>query len=99
MILERMLSCRRCLAHIVWAQVWYLEDVPMRRQPKLMPIDAPSGLVDNPKGNVAVHRSAAGAVRARVLKAGEEPMATEVRAMPHFATCNPKPNSAGRPRA
>lgn len=100
MIAEVPRGCRRCHAQIVWAQVWYLEDVPVRRAPKLMPVDAPSGLVDNAEGNLAVHRSSAGAFRARVLKAGEDPMATEVRGMPHFATCKPAPTTPGvDPRA
>jgi len=81
-------TCKACERPIAVARVWYLEDVPVRRPPTWMPLDLDP--LENADGNIAVHRSASGALRARVLHKGEDLIEHEVRAMPHFATCQGK---------
>lgn len=67
-------TCGSCAAPIVWAKT---------ATGSLMPLDAQPV----PDGNVAAYRDASGDVRARVLKAGEEPQPHERRGVSHFATC------------
>ena len=71
-----MAECRSCRITIDWAQLPDGKPVPVDR--------ASAG---DPKGNLAVHRTTAGTLKARVLKAGEQLQPGEVRGISHFASC------------
>lgn len=66
--------CASCGADVFWA---------ITPAGKRMPVD-PNPV---PDGNVAIYRDHLGALRARVLRAGEQPSAYERRGVAHFATC------------
>lgn len=86
----RLSKCTRCKAPIVWARTVAGENGPGG---KAMPLDPEP----NPAGNVAVRPQRRGELLARVLKADEDhDHHTEVRAMPHFATCKANPAVAGK---
>lgn len=88
MIVNGVRTCLRCRGHFALARVWFLDD-PARsaKAPTWMPVDVRDRDIENDEGNLAVHRLVTGELRARVLRKDQEPTATEVRAMPHFATC------------
>ena len=71
-----MAECRSCLIKIDWAQL---------PDGKPVPVDRSSA--GDPSGNLAVRRTGAGTLLARVLKQGEQPEPGEVRGISHFATC------------
>lgn len=66
--------CHSCGADIRWATM---------NSGKANPLDADP----TPDGNVAAHLDDHGVLRARVLKADEEPDAHERRGVSHFTTC------------
>lgn len=86
----RRAKCNRCKAPIMWARTVAGENGPGG---KAIPIDPDP----NPAGNVAVRPQRRGELLARVLTKGEDhDHQTEVRAMPHFATCAANPAVAGK---
>ena len=77
----RVMVCHRCKAEIVFARTMAS---PTGTGGKHMPLDR----VPNPEGNVAVREVATGVLWCRVLGKDEtHDIHTEVRAMPHFRTC------------
>lgn len=85
----RAATCARCRAPIVWARALATQS---GAGGKAMPLDP----VEDPAGNVACRPvNDRGGLVARVLLADETPDSfTELRAMPHFATC---PGEPGKP--
>ena len=71
-----MASCDSCHAEIDWALLPSGKRIPLDR--------ATAG---DPKGNLAVKRLDDGSLHARYLKNGDQPGASEVRGISHFATC------------
>jgi hypothetical protein len=69
-------ECRSCYSKIDWAQL---------PDGKGIPVDRSSA--GDPNGNLAVRRTRAGNLRARVLKSTEQPQPGEIRGVSHFATC------------
>jgi hypothetical protein len=69
-------NCRSCRIEIDWAQL-----------PDGKPVPVDRSNAGDPGGNLAVRRTAAGTLQARVLKAGEQLQAGEVRGISHFASC------------
>lgn len=88
----RVTTCGRCAAPMVWARTVATES---GRGGKAMPLDP----YENPDGNVAARAlTSSGQLVARVLCKGEtHDVTTEIRAMPHVATCTPPPLTADQP--
>lgn len=82
---DRTGTCAACRQPIVWAWTWHADDPRHKR--KHMPLDSLWPDENDPSANVAVSRDGHGTLLARVLRLGEEPMATERRARVHMATC------------
>lgn len=77
----RRTKCALCGAPIVFARTL---STPTKRGGKAMPLDPTTNLT----GNVAVRDQGHGRLVARVLAKDEDhDHFTELRAMPHFATC------------
>lgn len=71
-----MAECRSCRIEIDWAQL-----------PDGKPIPVDRASAGDPSGNLAVHRTTAGTLKARYLKSGEQLQPGEVRGISHFASC------------
>ena len=86
--------CDQCGEDIIWALT-----MPARKR---MPIDPGRADRDETYANLAVRRDHLGSLFVRVLKKDEEPMVTEHRGVPHFATCKkrnqPKQVTSTAPR-
>ena len=71
-----MAECRSCRIPIDWAQLPGGKPVPVDRDS-----------AGDPNGTLAVRRTPAGTLQARVLKSGEQTQPGEVRGISHFASC------------
>jgi Holliday junction resolvasome RuvABC ATP-dependent DNA helicase subunit len=78
-------ACVACKKPVEWRITWF-PDEPGRPSAR-MPVDLDEFADDDTKANAAAERYSR---RVRVLKAGEDLMAGEIRVMPHFATCSGK---------
>ncbi|MEJ7795545.1 MAG: hypothetical protein WKF50_08330 [Nocardioides sp.] len=77
-------KCRRCGDNVVWARTLAS---PTGRGGKSMPLNP----LEDTEGNVAIRPTSNYQAVARVLGKGEtHDLTTEVLAMTHFATCQPK---------
>lgn len=88
---DRLDQCSMCKGPLVWARTWHLDDP--RHVARWMPLDVFAVEQDDVTANVAISRDGHGSLLARVLREDEIPMATEMRARTHMATC-----PARRPR-
>lgn len=82
---DRVDRCSTCKGPLVWARTWHLDDP--RHQAKWMPLDVFLPDQDDVAANIAISRDGHGSLLARVLREGELPTATEMRARTHMATC------------
>lgn len=88
---RRLAGCRRCGNPVLFVRVWSLDDAPRRGATR-----APLNPAPDPAGNWAV--TGVTEMKGRALKKGEDPLADEVRYMPHQATCTgPKDGQGGPP--
>jgi len=98
---RRLTTCRDCKERILLVPIWSLDDVPRRTAAqalRFMPLDPNPYARDDIRATWAVQ--GVGTPRGRALKKGEEPLADEVRHMPHQATCraSTKPGRAAAGR-
>jgi hypothetical protein len=91
--------CRNCQREIIIARIWSLDEVPRRggtATARWMPLDVDQYDTADKRATWAL--SGVTNLKARALRKGEQPLADEVRAMPHQATCTaPKTTTSKTP--